>query len=361
MEKTWTQVDTVAMPASRAVGKVSKVINNIDFEADGKQIGSFHVPFARNTSAWGRIVVPMIQIKNGEGPTFLMTAGIHGDEYEGPVTLAKLVQRVRPEQVQGRLWVIPAVNLPAHYSATRLSPHDNLDMNRSFPGAKHGSSTQVITHYLKEVLLPECDYVLDIHSGGKSLDFVSSVVFHKVDDPEQQKKIYQAARCFGAPYGILIDETDSDVTFDTAAESMGKVFVSTELRGAGTVDPFAVQVADRGIKNLLKFSGVADVGTSSYTSYKATETQTLVTTPGPECFLVSPDDGLLEVLVRLGDSVKKGQTVAQVHFIGDLNRRPKKLKAATDGISICRRVPGRVEAGDCVMVFGVEQPWGDIL
>ena len=360
MDKTLIRVDNLAVPGGSNKSSVSKVICNIDFDEDGKQFGSFQVPATRNTSAWGRIVVPMIQIKNGDGPTFLMTGGLHGDEYEGPVALSKLVQRLKPEQIHGRVIIIPAVNLPAHYASTRLSPSDNLDMNRSFPGEKHGTSTKVITHFLEQVVLPKCDYVLDIHSGGKSLDFVSSVVFHRVEDKEQQKKIFSAARDFGAPYGILIEETDSDVTFDTAAESRGKIFLSTELRGAGSVNRLAVEIADNGIRNLLKHIGMADVRPSKYTSYRSKKTQILVSTPDEKCFIVSSEDGLLEFVVDLGDEVKEGQTIAQVHFISNLSRRPKVLKASIDGILICKRAPGRVESGDCIGVIGVEQSWEDL-
>ena len=51
-------------------------------------------------------------------------AGNHGDEYEGQIALAKLIRELEPEQVQGRVIILPAANLPAAMAGARVSPID---------------------------------------------------------------------------------------------------------------------------------------------------------------------------------------------------------------------------------------------
>ena len=100
-------------------------------------------------------------------------AGNHGDEYPGQVAILRLMRELdqQPEQVRGRLILIPALNVPAAKAATRLSPLDGKNLNRSFPGQADGTPTEMIAHYLTTVLFPLADIVIDIHTGGRSVDF----------------------------------------------------------------------------------------------------------------------------------------------------------------------------------------------
>ncbi|MCB0197126.1 MAG: succinylglutamate desuccinylase/aspartoacylase family protein, partial [Anaerolineae bacterium] len=105
--------------------KPSPVSTTIDYGKDGKQRGYLRLPHSRNSSAWGSILIPITVVKNGSGPTVLFTGGLHGGEYEGVVSLMKLSRELNPEAVQGRVIIIPALNLPAVMAGQRLSPIDN--------------------------------------------------------------------------------------------------------------------------------------------------------------------------------------------------------------------------------------------
>ena len=70
----------------------TRVIADIDYDKAGKQFGYLRVPNSNNDSAWGAIAIPIIVIKNGKGPTLLLTAGTHGDEYEGQIVLHDLAR-----------------------------------------------------------------------------------------------------------------------------------------------------------------------------------------------------------------------------------------------------------------------------
>ena len=66
-------------------------------------------------------------------------------------------------------------------------------MNRAFPGHAEGSPTEMIAHYLTTVLFPLTDAVIDIHTGGRSLDFYPCSTMHLVSDREQRRKMIEAA------------------------------------------------------------------------------------------------------------------------------------------------------------------------
>ena len=100
------------------------------------------------------------------------------------------------------------------------------------------------------------DLVLDIHSGGKTLDFVPFACAHRLDDPAHEAACMAAARAFGAPYTLTLREIDSVGMYDSAVEAQGKVFVTTELGGGGTATGRSARVARVGGANPPAHAGI---------------------------------------------------------------------------------------------------------
>ena len=148
----------------------SRIRCEIDFDRDGRQSSYLRAPLSRNTSGWGTVEIPIIVVKNGEGPTVLFTGGIHGDEYEGPIAVSRLARVLDPAKVRGRVIMMPAVNIPAVLNDTRLSPVDNRDLNRCFPGDPRGTFSEMLAHFLDSVILPHVDVSVDLHTAGHSMD-----------------------------------------------------------------------------------------------------------------------------------------------------------------------------------------------
>src|SRR5438874_1253477 len=102
--------------------KRTNATTEVDFERDGKQYGDISFAHSVHRSAYGQVMVPVICIRNGVGPRVLLTAGIHGDEYEGKIALMKLARELEPKQIRGRIIILPAANFPAVMAGTRTSP-----------------------------------------------------------------------------------------------------------------------------------------------------------------------------------------------------------------------------------------------
>lgn len=320
------------------------ISSTIDFERDGIQHGHLRLPYSRDDSAWGAVMIPITQMKNGDGPTALITGANHGDEYEGPIALIKLSWALDIKQVQGRVIIVPAMNYPAFRVGRRLSPIDEGNLNRSFPGNPGGTITEKIADYFNSVLLPMADNVLDIHSGGKSLEFLPFAAIHVHEDKEQQQRCLNAMCAFGAPYAMYLTELDPAGLYDTAAEIQGKTFVTTELGGGGTTTPDTVAIAERGIENFLKHVGNLagePQGTDSV----------LLDMIGADNFIICEEDGLLEPCVGLGRAVKRGDPIARIWQVEHPGREPSHYRSRIDGVLAARHFPSLVRCGDCLAVI----------
>ncbi|MGH7102072.1 MAG: deacylase, partial [Acetobacteraceae bacterium] len=97
----------------------SRIVSEVDFDQDGKQTGFLRLFHSVHTSAYGFIPIPIVVVRNGEGPTALFISGNHGDEYEGQVALCNLARSLGPAQIKGRVIILPAANLPASLAGRR--------------------------------------------------------------------------------------------------------------------------------------------------------------------------------------------------------------------------------------------------
>ncbi|AOI80737.1 N(2)-acetyl-L-2,4-diaminobutanoate deacetylase DoeB [Burkholderia sp. NRF60-BP8] len=343
--------------------RASPITPTVDFDADGEQHGFLKLPYSRDDSAWGAIMIPVTVVKRGDGPTVLLTGGNHGDEYEGPVALSKLAGSLKAADVTGRVIVVPFMNYPAFRAGCRTSPIDAGNLNRSFPGRPDGTVTEKIADYFQRHLLPLATHVLDIHAGGRTLDFVPFAAIHVLEDRDQEARCERAMRAFGAPYSMRMLELDSVGLYDSAAEEAGKVFVSTELGGGGTSTAASVAIAERGVRGFLAHAGVlarrAGAG-------GAPRTTTLLDMPDGACYTTSEHRGLLEMCVDLGSEVEAGDVLARVHDIDRTGVTPVEYVARRRGLLAARHFPGIVQTGDTIAVVAdiVERnipvaAWGD--
>lgn len=324
----------------------SPIAPTIDLDAPGKQHGFLRLPYSRDESAWGSVMIPICVIRNGKGPTALFTGGNHGDEYEGPLALFDLARTLEPKDVSGTIIIVPAMNYPAFRAGTRTSPIDKGNMNRSFPGKPDGTVTQKIADFFQRHLLPRADLVIDIHSGGKTLDFVPFCAAHVLPDKDQERKAFAAVEAFSAPYSNRMIEIDAVGMYDTAAEEMGKVFITTELGGGGTARAATVRIARRGVMNVLRHAGIVGGPIESAPTR-------WLDMPSGDCFAFAETDGLIETMVDLGEPVEAGQVLARIHPVGRTDLPAQEIRAKMSGILAGRHFPGLVQTGDCAAVIAV--------
>ena len=289
------------------------------------------------------MMIPVTVAKNGKGRTALLTGANHGEEYEGPVALMNLASLIDASQLSGRVIIVPAMNYPAFRAATRTSPIDKGNLNRLFPGRPDGTVTEKIADYFQRTLLPMADFVLDIHSGGKTLEFLPYCSAHRLPDKKQEAACVAAMQAFNAPYSMMMLEIDAVGMYDTAAEEMGKIFITTELAGGGTTRASTVAIAKRGVRNVLIHAGILS-GRIEQTASQ------MLDMPSDDCFVFSQHDGLIEPCIDLGQPVRKGDVIAKIWPVDRTGAAPVQYHAAMDGVLVGLHFPGLVKTGDCVAV-----------
>jgi predicted deacylase len=330
----------------------SRVVPEFDLHGPGKRHGFLRLFHSVHRSAYGFIPFPAGVICGAPGPTALLVAGNHGDEWEGQVVLTELLQALQPEQVRGRIIILPCANLPASMAGLRTSPLDDGNLNRSFPGAPDGTVTQQFAHFIATELIPQADLVLDLHSGGSSLMYLPCTLATGHADPARLAAHVAAIRAFGAPNAYLQGRAEGQGgvrTLGATAEALGILSIATELGGAGTVTPAILAMARLGVRRVLAHAGLIDPPP------EPPEATRIIRIGDADDWTYAAAPGVFEPLAVPGDTVQAGQPAARLHTPEAPWQPPVELAFKRGGLVICCRHLGRAERGDCL--FGLGQDW----
>jgi N-alpha-acetyl-L-2,4-diaminobutyrate deacetylase len=330
----------------------SPILCTIDLDAPGRQVGRLQVPRSSNTSGWSSLWVPIVTVADGEGPSALVLGGVHGDEPEGQVAALNLARELRPEQVTGRVTILPCLSPEASKAYTRLWP-SGANLNRSFPGSPDGSPDEQLAHYLSTVLFPPADVVVDIHSGGRTGLCLPWSEMHWVDDAKQRRRMVEGMLAWNTDWCCVYIDIAGTGLLVGEAERQGKTVISTELGGGGHVTAAIHRLAASGLANVLRHAGVLQGAAVTRQSLGLLEQRLLMATDLDD-YLLAPESGLFETLVDLGQRVTVGEPVGRIHFLERPDRAPEVIQSRTDGIVCVVRAIATTEQGDNVVVVARE-------
>jgi len=314
----------------------------IHLDKPGLTSGYAHFHNSTDRSAWQSVRLPIHCLNGRAGPTTLILGGMHGDEYEGPVAIDALARSVDTDDLIGRLILLPALNLPAVMAGTRLTPDDGLNMNRVFPGDPLGSITQRIADWLSQTLMPLSDHIIDLHSGGRTLNFAPCVFLPEALGSVSLAK--GAGLAFGAPFTVLIDEDHAAMTIDAVAEKLGKVIIASELGGAAMLTRHTATLATEGLVRMVAALGHLPAVKDPPPTSK------FVRLPASDAFLVCDDAMVFVPAVDLGARVQKGDILGHGRFIDRVGVAPRPYLAPGDGWVICFGGQGLSRRGDVVAI-----------
>jgi N-alpha-acetyl-L-2,4-diaminobutyrate deacetylase len=291
----------------------SPVSSTIDLDRPGRQLGRLVLPRSSNTAGWASTYIPIACVANGSGPTVLVLAGNHGDEYAGQIAALRLAQDLLPGQVTGRVVVIPCLSPAASKAGTRLWP-SGANFNRSFPGSPTGPANEQLADYLTRVLFPLADVVIDIHTGGNTAYFIPCSHMHVVDDPAQRRAMLAGMLAWNSDHHFLYIDIAGSGLLPVEAEDQGKIVITTEL-GGGTVIPGSVhRLAQDGLANVLRHVGALEGEVRTRASL-GLPPAVILDGRDPRNYVAAPEAGLFESFVDAGESVASGQPIGAIHFM----------------------------------------------
>ncbi|MEP2718944.1 succinylglutamate desuccinylase/aspartoacylase family protein, partial [Pseudophaeobacter sp.] len=287
----------------------SPVTCEIDLEAEGRHQGYLRLPHSVHRSAYGWIGVPIVSIRNGPGSVMLMSAGVHGDEYEGQIALASLIRSLQVQDLRGQVILLPQANAAAAEAGTRTSPIDQGNLNRLFPGDPRGTPTEVTAHFIEEHLLPRCDYSVDLHSGGASLYYAPTLLRGQGHNAEVSRQLEALQAAFDLPQAWVFTggggPNSTARTLMGGANRKGVVPIMAELGGGGAVDSKILGLTLRGLKRVLQSIGMLP----GYEADAARGTRELHVQGSVYAY----DAGVYEPVKDIGDAVAEGEVIGYLH------------------------------------------------
>ena len=220
-----------------------KVTGTNEFTVDGK-------PFS----------LPVYLINGAQdGPTLVLTGGIHAAEYASTAAALELGQTLDPAQIKGRVIVVPVVNQAGFpVRSIYINPLDNVNLNRVFPGKADGSASEQIAHWVFENIMRQADYYIDLHGGDLVEALVPFTLFPEVGQPEVDKSSLEMAEVFGIEYLVRVPGTAGS-TFSAVA-SAGIPSLLVELGGQGIWPREDVARLIDGVQRVMRHYSMSEGG-----------------------------------------------------------------------------------------------------
>jgi len=240
-----------------------------------------------------------------DGPTLVVTAGIHGGEYPCVEAAARLGRTLDATELHGQMIIIPSAN-PVAFKARSIyiTPVDGLNLNRQFPGDPDGTFTRAWAAWLMENVITKGDMYIDMHGGDMIEALVPFVSYNITGDEGVDSTASAMADAYGIRAVLVKDDPGglSGTTYAAAARA-GVPALLTEAGGQGVWHEDEVDILQNGVRRVM----------SQFNMYPAISDQ------GEKAqrlsgwsWLSSDTEGLFYCKVGIGDMVEEGQDLGRV-------------------------------------------------
>lgn len=271
------------------------------------------------------------------GPVVLISGGVHGDEINGIVTAKRIMEEVDQDMEmlkKGTLIFIPLVNIYGFLSNSRTFP-DGRDLNRSFPGSKKGSLAASIAYILSTEIIPQIDYGIDFHTGGRMLSNSPQI---RVDYSD--KVAVELAKSFGTNF--VVNSKVIEKSFRKTASKAKKHIIVYEGGESMRLDEFAIEEGVNGAKRMLKSLGMIDEAPEPLHTIMLKESS----------WVRARASGIFNASLKIGDQVKRGQVLARISDPYGQIKIP--VKAPSNGYIIGMNNHPVINTGDALVHLGKE-------
>jgi predicted deacylase len=280
-----------------------------------------------------------------DGPTFLLTAGIHAAEYTGILAAIRLGRGLEPADVHGTIVVIPLLNRPGFYERSiYVNPEDGENLNRIFPGRPDGPWSERFAYHLLNDVVVRCDYAMDLHAGDMIEDLEPFVIFSETGNADVDVRTRRMIDSYGVRWATRSVPTgERPGMLYAAAAERGVPAIIAESGRCGLVEEDAIQRHVDGVRNIWRTLGVlADAPP--------------VTKEPPRVlsrfeWLRSEHQGIFECGVKVSDAVRAGQPLGRmVDLLGD---PLGEVASPADGVVLFTVTSPAIKSGGLLLGVGV--------
>src|SRR5579871_3059927 len=193
------------------------------------------------------LCVPIHEVRGRDGPTFGISACLHGDEQVSTEILYRFLEEFDAGALKGRLLIVPVANGHAYEAVTRNTPLDMHNLNRVFPGGGEGFFSHRLAEVLVAHFLDKLDYYVDLHAGGA----YATVDYVYITNAEALSRAFGSRVLFRPPQGYGYGGSTAHYM------TVKRVPCVTVELGGGAVDQSAyVRRGVDGIVNVLRAAGM---------------------------------------------------------------------------------------------------------
>ncbi len=191
-----------------------------------------------------------------DGPTMVVTGGIHGAEYASIEAALRLGRTLAPDKLHGRVIIVPVVDMPSFKArAIYVCPIDGVNPNRVFPGNPNGTAAEQLADWLYQNVMKQGNYYVDLHGGDLNEALVPFTLFQKFGNAKVDQASLEMAKVFGIRY-LVSSEVKGSTT--SAAALAGIPGILTESGGQGIWREEHITAHTQGLDRLMRHLDMLD-------------------------------------------------------------------------------------------------------
>ncbi len=320
---------------------------------------SLHTLLVPSTTGGPPRQLPVLTITAEKpGPRVVITANVHGDEVTGVGVVHALPKILEGKLSKGSVLLYPTLNPVGLASMTRTVPPDGRDLNRLFPGDAKGTPTDRHARIIWDDLIRHRpDLLIDLHADS-ALSIPYAIVDRAVHLRQRareklEKRAYEVAEATGLT--VLREYEDPQYAhFGLDRSLTGSVMnlqrIPTVTIEAGPrlhLDPAAVEITKKSVCSVLSHLNMLKTQ-ESYTDPSRVVGGPWRRSSGPR----AANAGFLVPLVEVGQTLKKGQPLAEVRSL--TGKSIEKLRTRESGVVVSLPERAWVSPGIAVGTLAAE-------
>ncbi len=233
-----------------------------------------------------------------DGPTALISAGIHNAEYVGIQAAIELSNELDVQELRGNVIILPLANRSGFENRTMsMVWEDGKNLNRVFPGDAEGSTAEKLAHTLFEVFIRNVDYYIDLHSGDGFEELIPYAYY--LGDAPAAGKAREMIECVNTKYFVRSKCRTGGAYNLASVHGIPSVLIERGQLSLFSREEIEADKAD--VRNILRRIGILP---GDYTTYEKTELA--------EFSDDAPCTGCWYPEKQVGDWFRKGEKLGEI-------------------------------------------------
>lgn len=279
------------------------------------------------------------------GPSAVITAGLHGGEYDGIFAAISLFRELSPFDVKGSVKFITVCDTALFETRRGCLTADGEDLNRCFPGRAGGSYGQVLAAKIFDEI-KGADYHIDLHSTLPKRLSVPVAAYHRGRKGELNDMSHEIAYYYGLPHIVITDTEsrwpDKGTFYASVYENIG--IPSALVRTGSEASDVNKRRHVAGITNVLRRFGTLKGSALSVGRPQIYE--------GME-WLYAKHAGLYVHATEIDEKVRRGQMIG---YVADFFGAPvEKILSPINGRILCQAENSAVGEGGFVACVAISR------